>query len=284
MKKPKVEDFYLNGDRIELDHAAFTEAKAKYEAYKAEKAKSNKEYRARRTKREQEAVAKAAALKANRDLDPTREEWLMRAAGAILKQVAEAGYIPTGDVKVSFAPLGAASRKKMPCMGVCYHAAASEGGYREIFIDASLTDTRVILGTLTHEIGHAVLADKVGHRKPFKVFCEAVGFDFRETGKAEHASDGDEWWGWANLIARDLGEVPHKKLNTTSPQGEKKKQTTRMIKCECPDCGAIYRTTRKVVTAISADWSFLNCANPGCAGQINIADLEIDLDGGDEEE
>lgn len=266
----------------------YSAALTKYENYKAEKAKANKEYRARRTQREQEAQAAAAALRANRDIDPTREEWLMRAAGMILKQVAEAGYVPTGDVKVSMGTLNASARKKCTTYGVCYHAVASEGGYREIFIDAGLTDTRIILGALTHEIGHAVLKDGTGHRKPFKTFCEKVGFDFRESGKAENAMDGDEWWNWASLIARDLGNIPHKRLDTTKAEGEKKKQNTRLLKCECPECEIIVRTTKKVIEQVrencNTSVAVLRCVDPFCFGEIDINSILEGIDSGDEEE
>lgn len=280
MKKPNPLHFnHVNG---QTDYEAAME---RYNAYLSDKAEKNKAYRVRRTQREQEAQAAAAALRANRDIDPTREEWLMRAAGLILAKVAELGYVPTGDVKVSMGVCK--TNKRKPAMGYCYHAQASEGGYREIFIDASLTDTRVILGTLTHEIGHAVLKDGVGHRKPFKIFCEKVGFDFRENGKAECAGDGDLWWGWANLIARDLGNIPHKKLNTAQPEGAKKKQKTRMIRCKCLECGIIVRTTKKVLDVIEENGhSYMNCVDPSCFGQIDINAIlaELDVDGEGEEE
>lgn len=277
MKKPRQTDF----DTI----AHFEAAMVRYNTYKAEKAKANQEYRARRTQREKEAQAAAAALRANRDIDPTREEWLMRAAGMILKQIAEADYVPTGDVKVSMGTLNMSARKKYTTYGVCYHAVASEGGYREIFIDAGLTDTRMILGALTHEIGHAVLKDGAGHRKPFKVYCEKVGFDFRENGKPDQAIDGDLWWNWASLIARDLGNIPHKRLNTTKAEGEKKKQKARLHLCECPECGLKVRTAKKTLEQIENNGhTYLRCVDPSCFGKIDINAILEGIDGGGEEE
>lgn len=258
------------------------------EAQKAAKAARNRDYRARRTKREQAAQQEARALRANRDIDPTREEWLTRAAKLILAKVENlGGYKPTGDVRVSisFLPKG----RKSVTKGRCYHAAASQGGYREIFISAELTDVREILGTLTHEIGHAVLKDGVGHRKPFKIFCEMVGFDFE---KAETAHDGVVWWAWASGFAKELGPIPHKRLDLLNAQGEKKKQSTRMLKCECPDCGLIWRMARKPIVAImeaqqgqGGDAPYLNCVDPDCACEINIEEMLAELaEGGEEEE
>ena len=257
----------------------------RYEEFKAAKAKANREYRERRTLREQKAQQEAAALRANRDIDPTREEWLMRAAKLILKHVAELGYEPTGEVRVA---LGVPPQKgrKTKTLGVCYHSAASEAAYREIFIHPELTDSRKLLGVLAHEIGHAVLKDGVGHRKPFRKFCEAIGFDFAESGKAEHAQDGGDFWSWAKPIAEDLGPIPHKKLNCDGAQGGKKKQKTRMLLLECSCCGSKVRTAKATLEAIledSGDYK-AQCINPMCDTPIDFEELlmEVDTDGEEE--
>lgn len=272
MKKPAEDDYeaaYL-----------FDAAMKRYTEYLAAKKLRNQAYRTRRTQREVQAVREANTLKANRDIDPTREEWLMRAAKAILAHVDALGYVPTGPVKVS---IGIPIAGKKRFLGSCYHATNSEGGYREIFIAPELTDTRFILGTLTHEIGHAVLKDGVGHRAPFKKFCVAVGFDFAETGKPEHAGDGPDWWLWASRIADDLGPIPHKKLNTTKPAGEKKKQKSRLIACECNGCKKKLWTTATALRAIlETGYSYTNCIDPNCGGGTGIESLLSDLDEGEE--
>ena len=282
MKKPKLNDFYLNDARIELDHEGWNNAQEAYKAFLARKAEKNKAYRARRTAREQKAAAEAKALRANRTIDPTREEWLARAAKSILEHVKELGYEPTGEVKVA---LGICPQKGRSCktLGVCYHAKASEGGFREIFINPELTDTRVILGVLTHEIGHAVLEDGVGHRKSFRTFCNRVGFDFK---KAEHANDGETFWTWAKHIAEDLGNIPHKKLDCSAIAGGKKKQKTRMLLLDCPCCSSKVRTAKGNLTAIqdATALTLARCINPVCDGLIDFGPLLNEIDGEGEEE
>lgn len=243
----------------------------RYNAYLSAKAGKNKAYRERRTKREQEALAKAKALEGNRTIDPTREEWLQRAVGLILPHLKELGYEPTGLVKTSLSIFQ--KKRKSITWGFCFHASASEGGYREIFINAELTDVRKILGVLVHELGHACLKDGVGHRNPFKVFCEKVGFQFE---KAEHADDGILFWKWCAPIAKELGAFPHKKL-LGLPEGGKKKQSTRLIKCECEDCGFVFRATRKWLE----DKDALQCPDAACGGRV---DFSLDNEGEDEEE
>jgi len=273
MKKPNPLKFTSMVD--------YENAMEAYNAFLKAKADRNKAYRERRTTREKIALTEAKALRANRDIDPTREEWLMRATALILTHVKNAGgYAPTGDVRVSVAPINV-GRGNKEVMGRCYHASASEGGYREIFISADLIDTRVILGVLTHEIGHAVLKDGVGHRAPFKKFCEAVGFDFE---KAEFACDGVIWWKWASKIAADLGNIPHKRLDARAKaQGEKKKQPTRLLLLECPCCSIKLRTARKTLETIitTSGRTKANCVDPTCQGVIDFASLLTD---GEEEE
>lgn len=299
MKKPDIKKFGLRIDEIGAlvadsevpEFEAYREASRRYEAYKAEKAKKNVAYRTRRTAREQKANQEAAALRANRDIDPTREEWLSRAALLLMAKMREIvhspngnTFHPTGPVKVA---LGVPPRRtrKGETWGVCYHQAASEGGYREIFINPSLTDTRHILGVLTHELIHACFPDKTGHRAPFKRGCEAVGFTFE---KCEYAVDGDAWWSWVKNIADELGTMPHKKLNTSMVSGGAKKQKARLLLLECPCCKIKVRTAKSTLAMILevTDAPIARCMNPACEGEIDFENLmrELDNEAGDEEE
>lgn len=266
----------------------------RYEAFLVVKAAKNKAYRANRTQREKDAVAKAHSLQANRVLDPTREEWLMRAAQAILAHLAPLGYTPTGDVKVSLGFPSGGHRKKNKALGECWSDECSPKGYREIFIHPEVTDTERLLGILTHELGHACLPFGTGHRAPFKRFCEAVGFEFK---KPEFAIEGPAFWGWARHVGDDLGTMPHAGLSALP--GKDKKQGTRMLKIECPCCGFKFRAARTPLLAIAETDSagpYVRCPSPNCmdipkgakaesgpATRIYL-DMETDLDAGDEEE
>jgi hypothetical protein len=152
-----------------------------------------------------------------------------------------------------------------------------------MFIDPEMTDSRKLLGVLTHEIGPAVLNDGVGHRKPFRTFCEKVGFEFE---KAEFAQDGAAFWQWAVRIGEDIGPIPHKKLNCDQPQGSKKKQKARLLLLECPCCKAKVRTAKSTLEAIFTDSGNFKaqCMNPVCDTPIDFEELMNDVDGEGEEE
>ena len=57
-----------------------------------------------------------------------------------------------------------------------------------------------------------------------------------------------------------LGEYPHASMK----RGEKKKQTTRMVKLECGDCGFICRASRSAIEASGEP----TC---GCGGEMWVA-------------
>lgn len=239
----------------------------KYNAYLANKALKNREYRARRSAREKQMLN----LVAN-DSYPIRERWLAAASKLIEKKVAELGFTPTNPIRVSLGVVDTRSRKAGKTLATCYCSEASEGGYREIFVSPEMVETRMVLGALTHEIGHACLPPTAGHRAPFRKFCTAVGFKFE---KAEHAHDGEAWWEWAQQIVKNLGQIPHKKLNVERPVGAPKKQGTRLLKLECPCCGAKLRLARSTLEAIyeNSGSTIAQCIDPACSNDIDFSEL-----------
>jgi hypothetical protein len=100
-----------------------------------------------------------------------------------------------------------------------------------------LGDAVKALDVLVHELVHAVDDCKSGHKKPFVTAARAVGLEGKPT--ATHA--GPALLVALQGLASTLGPYPHSQLNLSG----RKKQTTRMIKVECDDCGGVYRTTRQ---------------------------------------
>jgi hypothetical protein len=109
-------------------------------------------------------------------------------------------------------------------------------------IAPSIADARVVLSTLAHELIHvwqdASGIEEPSHKGHFPNAMGALGLD----GKPTATIPGDAWadtWGAAET---KLADYPHDIL---LPGEATKKQTTRMIKCTCPDCGYSLRTTQK---------------------------------------
>lgn len=187
----------------------------------------------------------------------TREEWLVeftRRAQPVFKRH---GYeIPKVRMAVGFTSKGAKTNR----IGECWTNRASEDGACEIFITPLLSDASRIADILTHELIHAVLGTEVGHKKPFVDAMKKLGL----TGKPTATIAGPGWHEWADKIVSALGPLPHAAL-VPGGNGEKK-QTTRLIKCECSVCGFTFRAAAKWLETDGE----LACPNLECRGPLSI--------------
>jgi hypothetical protein len=169
-------------------------------------------------------------------LQNTREAWLMRACEIARPEFVSAGSpIPSAlQVSVGWAY---GSRK---AIGQCFQPDAAKDKMHHIFVSPKLEAVDEVLATLWHELAHAALPPGTKHRAPFARLALAVGLE----GKATSTVGGElfkrncEKWGGV------LGPYPHGSLSLNT-QG--KKQTTRLLKVACPDCGYTARITRQWV-------------------------------------
>lgn len=175
--------------------------------------------------------------------DENREEWLGKAAVLLAEWLVEAGEeVPPLRISVGF-PGGNSNRKRV--VGQCWKTTASEDGINQIFISPvrGESETRNVLGTLLHEMIHAVDDCETGHRGNFARIAKALGFVAKLTSADNRTSELDER---LDGLAERLGPFPHSALIPgTKGSEEPKTQTTRMIKLTCPDDGYVVRTTRK---------------------------------------
>lgn len=196
-----------------------------------------------------------------------RETWLQAGVAALAPIFKKAGYeLPPVKVSCSW-PGGGSARKRL---GECWARKNSAANINEIFISPVIADPVAALDTLAHELCHAVDDCKSGHKKPFEKIARAIGLEGKLTETRSGQALGDE----LRKIAAKLGTYPHATLNLA----DRKKQSTRMIKVECKDCGGVYRTTQKWIDEAEHD---LCC--PFCHSEaVMIAGQE--KDGGDEDE
>lgn len=172
-----------------------------------------------------------------------RARWLEQAASDLRPYFTASGYTIPADIRVSVGwPFSKRKGRGGQTIGECWDKAASTDGHHEIFISPAIgrkNETMTILATLAHELGHASLPAKTGHRKPFAKLCEAIGLE----GKPTHTVAGAKFKAWADPWIAARGEWPGGALNTNHPS--RKKQGTRLLKCECGECGYTVRTTAK---------------------------------------
>lgn len=172
----------------------------------------------------------------------TREEWLIAAThrlrdGMFLEQGITVP--PTVRVSVSF-PGGGSARKRI---GEAWHPKSSADNIPQVFISPTLADPILVLDVLVHELIHTAYPD-AGHKKPFKDAMKKLGL----TGKPTATVAGPELRGKLECLNTELGPYPHAAIKLS----DRKKQTTRLIKCECPYCGYVVRTTHKWIEEMGA--------------------------------
>lgn len=186
-----------------------------------------------------------------------RHAWLEDAADFALGVVTTAGGKPTGPVRVSIGwPM--LGRK---FVGECWHSEASSDGSREIFISPVRSDGVRLISTLIHEMVHACLPKEVKHGKPFRDLGSKAGL----TGKPASMSAGPELLEMIGQWIADHGVYPAGSLSLA----DRKKQSTRLLKAECLECGLTFRITKKWVDAVEGR---LFCPAPDCGGTMDMGD------------
>jgi len=171
-----------------------------------------------------------------------REDWLLQLARLMQPIIAErtGATFPPYRVTCGFPSKGGMLGKKTRVRGQCWSAAASDDQHAEIFISPVEDDRATIAAILAHEMIHAAMPE-AGHKRPFQIAAAKIGhippFTTSEPTPAFMA--------WAQPLLDQLAPYPHRRLNAMAPVAQKKKQTARMLKCECPECGYTVRTARK---------------------------------------
>jgi len=180
---------------------------------------------------------------ANLSPSARRQAWLEAATAALRKRFAAAGYTVPDAVRVSVGfPKGSHGRAK--AIGQCWGVQASADKHAEIFISPELSSGPRIMGVLAHELAHATVGVEAGHKGAFKQCAQAIGLDGPMTATTESA----EFIEWAGTIIAKIGEYPAGALSYVN----RKKQTTRLLKCECEMCGYVARVTAKWVESAGA--------------------------------
>jgi hypothetical protein len=161
---------------------------------------------------------------------PNREAWLTLATSMLRPRFDAAGFSIPDNVRVTCGfPSKAATSRKNRRIGECWDSGRSDDQTFEIFVSPVIADPLEAAAILAHELVHATVGLKHAHRGPFKRCATAIGLDGPMTATVAGAAFR-EWFG---AVAADLGPYPHARLNATSAP---KKQTTRMLKCECALC------------------------------------------------
>jgi hypothetical protein len=188
-----------------------------------------------------------------------RETYLENAVDLMRPMFKAHGFTIPKKVKVTCGwPSQSAGRSSKRRIGECWSSSASEAGNHEIIISMVLDEPVEVLATLLHELIHAVDNNENGHKGPFRTMAKVLGLE----GKMTATVPGEALTKELKSFSKTLGKYPHAKIDFTN----KKKQSTRMIKCQCvsPDCGMIFRTSSKWID----ENPVLDC--PACHSHCDI--------------
>lgn len=174
----------------------------------------------------------------------TREGWLHQLT-VLLRPLFEAAGAPLpADIHLTcgwpthraLAPIG-----KARTLGQCFSPAASAKGTTEICVSPAIGDAQAAAAILVHELCHAALMAEhpdAGHGPLFRALATAMGLE----GKMTETTASPELARRLYALTLTMRPYPHSTLDVTVGA---KKQGTRLIKIECPECGYTARTTKQ---------------------------------------
>ena len=164
----------------------------------------------------------------------TREEWLNKLVHKLRPRY---GVELPESVHVSVGFPSSGIRSKV--IGECWNKKCSADEAPQVFIHPKLSDAVEVAAVVVHELIHACRPD-AKHGPEFKSLALQLGL----AGKMRATVAGDELKADLAALVEKIGPYPHPALTGRSSSAPKK-QTTRMIKVGCPDCGYSVRTTEK---------------------------------------
>lgn len=178
------------------------------------------------------------------DASANREAWLQRAVEAMKPWLEEQDGVELPPVRVSVGwPSARGLSDKRRVVGECWHAESAEDGVAQVFISPvrGRNESADALVTLLHELIHAVCGLGVGHKGRFVAIAREAGLvrPWTSSTAGEELADRVE-----GLLER-IGPMPSAAIIGGRGADAPKKQSTRMLKVECPDCGCTARMSQK---------------------------------------
>jgi hypothetical protein len=159
--------------------------------------------------------------------DPmTREQWLIAACRHLSPILDEAGAMsPSVAVSIGFPKR---RRGGMAHLGECWDGSLTADGRPAIFVSPILQDPLRILDVLLHELVHAAVGVKCGHRGRFVTVARACGLE----GKPTATIAGSNLRSRLNALSVELGPLPHAALMVPSIPSVGSR--LRLYECFCP--------------------------------------------------
>jgi len=189
----------------------------------------------------------------------TREEWLLAAIDDLRPLFSVEGHTLPERIRVTCGFPSTASRSG--AIGECFASVASADSHYELLISPVLDQPARVFDVLVHELCHT-LPGAMNHGATFQRAAHAmhlVPTMLRGAQSWKATGQGATFAATYGAIIAGLGAYPHAQLSL----GSKKKQTTRLLKAVCPDCGYVIRLTK-----VHADKGLPNCSIDGATFRL----------------
>lgn len=168
----------------------------------------------------------------------TREDWLTEAVAHLRDRFTAHGITLPARIRVACGFPSTYTRSGT--LAECWADTDSADGTHEVLISPTLADPAHVLAQLVGALAHAA-PGAMSHTSNAYIEAAAnlglcpAGDNWRMVAGAEDFAST-----YAQVLA-DLGAYPHAPILT----GQKKTQTTRMLKAVCPTCGYTVRLSQK---------------------------------------
>jgi hypothetical protein len=173
------------------------------------------------------------------EITKLREGWLQHAASFLTTHMAQYG-LSCPKVRVSCGwPSRRALSNKTRVIGECFRPEMCADGTPQIFISPLLANSVEVLGVLLHELIHAAVGCKHGHKKPFSQAARRMGL----TGRATATTVGDTLRPILESYVAGAGAYPHAAIvlggkaaansEDTSEESKRPGSRLRLYECEC---------------------------------------------------
>lgn len=157
-----------------------------------------------------------------------REGWLTAVSEKLVPRLEDISGLkmPNFNISVGF-PSQRALASKGRRIGECWNKVVCTNGTFQIFVSPLINGGDIdVTGVVAHELAHALVGTKHGHKRPFTQVIRPLGL----IGKATATEVGPVFREIAEKILAKVGEYPHAPMTINKAY---KPQATRMLKAEC---------------------------------------------------
>jgi hypothetical protein len=212
-----------------------------------------------------------------------REGWLTEFATRVAPIIeSRTGLkVPMDKIRVSCSfprTRATPNRKGGYTTGVCMHGDGHKSGLHELFINplkANVLPVRDgdqgVGDILIHEILHASLPVKTGHKAAFARAAKAMGLE----GKPTATTAGPEAIKIIESITEQIGQdYPHEALDGQWGR----KQGTRLLKVQCIDCGYTNEQGNGYTARITMTWLEIGLPTCPCGQTMSLVEKGMEDD------